>query len=534
MDRYLNTDHLQGEIRRRTVRGGAVTMASQGMKFALNLASTWILFRLLGLGPADFGLVAMVVTVTGIINLFKDMGLLRAMVQCDRVTQPQATGLFWVSAAVGLGAMLLAWLLAPGVAWFYGEPRLVPIMLVLASGFLFGGLSVQHQALMQRQMQFSRLAAVDVGASVLGTVVAVVAAWAGAGYWALVVQQLTPVIIASAAQWAICGWRPGWPAAAAGMRSMLMFGGNLTAFNVISYAQRHFDAVLVGRLAGVHAMGVYGKAFQLLMLPITQINTPMSNIAVPALARLQNDPKEYRYFYRRSIEVLSSVTMPIVALLFVAADEVIVTLMGPQWLETVLVFRLLVPAAWIATFQVATNWVYLSLGNTDRQLRMILVVAPISVAAYFVGAYLGMRYWGGALGAAYGTALAASISAVVLRYPAVLYSFKGTPLTQRDLFAAIWRPTVASVLAGLVIWGLDRLFFVRGHDFVRLMAESAAFAVVYLACWIVLPGGARFLAGFTGLLKELKGRAKPKPPPTAEGEAPAGGVEGPATVAAAS
>jgi hypothetical protein len=229
----------------------------------------------------------------------------------------------------------------------------------------------------------------------------------------------------------------------------------------------------------------------------------MSNIAVPALARLQSDPERFRYFYRRCLEVLSAVTMPAVALLYVAADEAIVALMGRQWEKSVLVFRLLAPAAWIATFQVATNWVFLSLGNTGRQLKMILVVAPVSVAACFLGAYLGKRYWHDPLGVAHGTALAVSIAAVALRYPTILYCFRGTPLTQRDLFAAIWRPTTASLIAGGALWLLDRRFPLTGHEAVRLLGESAIFGVAYLGAWMVLPGGRHLLARVRDMKKDL-------------------------------
>lgn len=506
MDRFFQTDHLKGELKSRTVRGGAVTMLSQALKFVLNLLSTWALFKLLNLGPTDFGLVAMVVTVTGVINLFKDAGLSRATVQRDQITHAQTTGLFWVNAVIGVIATLAAWGLSPVVAWFYGESRLVPIMLVLGTGFLFSGLSVQHQALMQRQMQFAKLAVVDVGAMLFGIIAAIVAASMGAGYWALVIQQIAAVIFNSTAQWIMCRWRPSLFRRGADIRSMLLFGGNLAGFNIINYVQRHVDAVLVGKIAGSHALGLYGKAFQLLMLPINQVNTPMSNVAVPALSRLQNDPKHYRSYYRKAMEVLTTLTMPIVALLFVVADEVIATLMGPRWADTVPIFRWLAPAAWIGTFHVATGWVYVSLGRTDRQLRMILVVAPITVASYLLGAYLGTEYWGEGVGGALGTAAAGSIATVLLRYPTILYCFKGTPLTQHDLFAAIWRPSVASLTAGAALWAFTFMFSVHGHETVRLVVETLIFGVLYFACWIGLPGGWRFLGDFAGLFKEMMGK----------------------------
>lgn len=535
-DVYFRTDHLKSELKRRTVRGGAVTMLSQTFKFALNLGSTFVLFRLLKLTPEDVGLVAMVTVVTGVINLFKDMGLSRATVQRDEITHEQTSGLFWINAAVGAAAMLAAWALAPAVAWFYdSEPRLIPIMLAMGSGFLVSGLSVQHQALMQRQMQFAKLAVIDLSAMLFATALAVVAAAfldPRYGYWALVVQQLAGVAANSVGQWIACPWRPGRPARGAGLKSMLKFGGNLAGFNIINYLQRHVDAVLVGKVAGESALGLYNKAFSLLMLPINQVNTPMSNVAVPALSRLQNDPAQYRSYYRKAIGVLTAVTMPIVALLFVVADELVPTLLGEQFRGTVPIFRWLAVAAFIGTFHVATGWVYVSLGHTDRQLRMILVVAPVTVLSFFLGAYFGKRYWGDGgvegLGAALGVAAAGSISTVLLRYPTILYCFRGTPVTQRDLFSAIWRPATASIAAGGALYAFSSTVNAHHSPAVRLVVESALYGVAYVLCWLVLPGGRRFITDFGGLFKEMmnkKKAARTKPAPGEAATAPLGTIQ---------
>jgi hypothetical protein len=165
--------------------------------------------------------------------------------------------------------------------------------------------------------------------------------------------------------------------------------------------------------------------------------------------------------------------------------------------------------------------VYVSLGRTDRQLRMILVVAPLTVLSYFLGAYLGTKYWGPhfapGVGGALGTAAAGSIATVLLRYPTILYCFKGTPLSQRDLFAAIWRPSVASIAAGAALYAFTLKVSVHGHETVRLFVESALFGMAYLLFWAIVPGGRRFLGEFVGLFKEMMGKGgkkknAPEPP----------------------
>src|SRR5262245_23329178 len=147
-DRYLNTERLKAGLATRTARGGAVTFASQGFKFAAGLGATMVLGRLLT--PADYGLIGMVVVVTGFVSMFKDLGLSAATVQREEITSAQVSTLFWVNVALSIGVGMVTIALSPVVAWFYGEPRLTAIMLAYAVGFLFGGLTVQHEALLHR------------------------------------------------------------------------------------------------------------------------------------------------------------------------------------------------------------------------------------------------------------------------------------------------------------------------------------------------------------------------------------------------
>src|ERR1044072_6582844 len=151
-DRYFNTERLRADLRARTARGGAVTFASQGFKFFAGLGATMVLGRLLR--PADYGLIGMVAVVTGFVSIFKDLGLSAATVQREEITYEQVSTLFWVNVALSVGVGLLPAAISPAVAWFYGEPRLRAVTAAYAFGFLVGGLTVQHEALLRRQMGF--------------------------------------------------------------------------------------------------------------------------------------------------------------------------------------------------------------------------------------------------------------------------------------------------------------------------------------------------------------------------------------------
>lgn len=490
-DQHFRIDHLNADLKKRSVRGGVVTLTAQACKFTLQMGSTAILARLLV--PQDYGLIGMVAAVTGFVALFKDMGLSLATIQKAEINHRQTSTLFWVNVGVSSGIALLTAAIAPTVAWFFNEPRLTLITIVSAIGFIFGGLTVQHQALLNRQMRFTVLSAIDIVAMCFGVVCAIALAWYGAGYWALVVMQIAIAIAQMVGVWIACNWRPSLPQWKSGIRDLLTFGGNLTAFNIINYFSRNLDNILIGRYAGAQALGLYAKAYQLLLLPIQQINLPMTNVAIPALSRLQHEPEKYRAYYSKSIQVIVTVGMPIVAFLFVVADKLILLLLGSQWLDAVPIFQILSPAAFLDTFNVASGWVYISLGNTARLLRWSIFASTVNV----IGFLIGIR-WG-----AIGVATSFSITSILLRYPAYAYCFRSTPLQVKDLVQIVWKPAVAALTAGAISFAFNQ-FVSFDNLIVSLTISCCVYVLLYIGIWMVLPNGRQSLRDMLMVLKQLR------------------------------
>ncbi|MDE3178653.1 MAG: oligosaccharide flippase family protein, partial [Acidobacteriota bacterium] len=147
------------DLKSRTVRGGFAKVCSQGANLTLRLGSLMILARLLD--PKDFGLVGMVTAVTGVFHIFKDFGLSTATVQRVTVTAEQISTLFWINVLVGAILGILSVAVAPTIAAFYHDPRLLAVTAILGLGFLFDAAGVQHSAILQRQMRFTALAAIE-------------------------------------------------------------------------------------------------------------------------------------------------------------------------------------------------------------------------------------------------------------------------------------------------------------------------------------------------------------------------------------
>jgi O-antigen/teichoic acid export membrane protein len=491
-DRFLRVDHLAADLRGRSVRGGAVTLVGQAVKFVLTLASMAVLARILT--PEDFGLIAMATVVIGFTSVFKDMGLSMATVQRTDVRHSQVSTLFWLNVGASVAIAVVTAAAAPVLAWFYKEPRVTAVTVVLATSVLVGGFAIQHQALLRRQMRFGALAFVEIASLAAGTAAAIASALAGHGYWALVVLQVVREAAATGLVWMMCRWRPDRPVRGSGVRSLVTFGAHLSGFNVLTYVARNIEKMLIGWYWGAGPVGLYNNADRILLLPIQQINTPLTSVAVPALSRIQKEPDRYRAYYRRGVLLTVTAAMPIVAFLFVAAEKAVLVFLGGQWVDAVPIFRALGPAAFIGTFNVATGWVYVSLGSTRRQFHWGLFSTAVTVIAYVIG-----LPWG-----PIGVAAAFSASLVVLRLPSVLYCFRGTHLTLKDMGTALWRPAFSSIAAGALLYGFGRAAGLSLPLAVSLGLDFLVYAVFYILVWLGLPGGRGSLAGIMGVVRDLK------------------------------
>ena len=470
----FDTEHLKSDLKGRSVRGGAATMLGQSARFVIQIASTMVLARLLA--PADFGLIAMVTAVTGFAALFKDLGLSMATIQKAKINHEQVSTLFWINLAVSGVITMVTVTLAPAIAWFYSEPRLTLVTVVLSLVFLFGGLTVQHQALLERQMRFTALAAIQVFAMAAGVCAAIVGATLGAGYWALVMMQVTSAFAMALGVWSLSDWQPGRPVRHAGVKSMLLFGGNITGFNIVNYFARNADNLLIGKTWGSGPLGLYSKAYALLMLPISQINAPISVVAVPTLSRLQQDPERYRKYYSKAVNFIAFATTPLILVMVGVSDDLIHVLLGKQWAGASKIFMTLAIAAVGQPISNSLGWVFISTGQANRQMKWALFASPIIVASFALG-----LPWG-AVGVATGYAL----SCHALRIPSWWFAVRFSPVALKDIFNSIWRSFTASMIMFTAVIFIQ-MSFAPASPLLRLLLSGAFGLFVYVAVIAIWP-----------------------------------------------
>jgi PST family polysaccharide transporter len=450
------------DLKRKTTRGGLAALTGQGTNFLLRMISLVTLARLLS--PRDFGLVGMVTAVTGILTYFQDAGLSAAAVQTPTLSRTQMSTLFWINVGIGTFLAGVCILLAPVLAAFYREPRVAVVTVVVAGSFLAFGATAQHRALLVRAMRLTELAICDVCGIALSVVLAVGLAAVGAGYWALVAMAVTPSLANLVSVWSLGRWVPGLPRRGCGIGKMLRYGGYMMADNVVVYFSYYTDKILIGRVCGAVALGLYGRAYTLVNIPSQNLANAFGATLFPALSRLQHQPDRLRSYFLKSYTLFLSLAMPTTVACGLFGEDIIRVFLGTKWMDAVTVFRLLAPTILVFALINPTGILLHAVGRAAQSLWIALMILPVTVAAYFIGIA-----WGPV-----GVASGFSISMWVLLIPVLIWGVAGTPVRPRDLARAILPPAVAvagGAVVALVCWlPVSRI----GIPLVRLVLVSGA------------------------------------------------------------
>lgn len=421
-----------GTSGRKVGHGLKWTMGGEWLGYLLQIGTIAILAR--QLTPEIFGVMAMALTLTVIVDQLRGLGLSQAVIQREDLTWVQVNALFWINAAFGL---LLAGIVAatgPALAAFYDEPQLIEICAVLGVSYAFAGVAMQHGALLNRHMRFKSLATRNMVARLVSSLVAIAAAVGGLGVWALVLQQVLLVVLAAAFVWLAVDWRPSRPRELRAALHLVRFGSLVTLSNLLHSVSRQADNIIIGRVLGAGALGLYTRAYALLTLPLRQIKNPISAVMVPTLSALQKEPERYRRAYGRAINGLAHAGMPAVVILAVAAPEVIEVFLGGQWTQAATIFQLLALTSLIQLISTTAGWLFVTFGRGGAAAMWALVNAAGTIAAFLIGVQWGVE----------GVAAAYTISQVVLTWPGFVVACRHTPVAPIDALVAVLRPLAVS------------------------------------------------------------------------------------------
>lgn len=472
----LDMRSVKSDLKSKSIRGSAFTMLSQISSLLVTIGATSVLARILV--PADFGLIGMVFALTAIAERFKDIGLGRATIQKQTITHSEISNMFWLNAAIGFAIALAISALSGVIAGFYHERRLTSIAIVLSLTFIFSSVTIQHEALLMRRMRFGTASMISTGSQVLSSLVAILLAVKGFGYWSLVWREISRSIIVAAATWMWCPWIPSLPDRRTRMSHLMSFGRDITVFNLVTYFTRSVDQMLLGKFAGANALGIYRQAFQLIMMPLNQLTSPMQSVSEPIFSAVQDELSKYRMGFEKAVSAISLVTMPVAAGVFICAKPMVLLLLGPKWAAAEGPLKILSAAAFLRPAISTMGFVMVTSGKTTRYAILGILDSLVLILAIVIG-----LKWGPS-GVAFGH-LAATYAVFL---PFLWWAFKGTPVSLRLWLGSVEYPAICSIAMAIAVYSLSKVR-PESNNLESLLYSVTAGIVCYSGAMLMFPGG---------------------------------------------
>lgn len=398
------------DLGRRMASGALWMVALRVSQRAIGLVSTIILARLLV--PEDFGLVALATTFAAILEVAGDFGVDTALI-CDRTaSRREYDTAFTVQVLRGLliGLVLVAG--APWIAAFFGDPRLEPLFWVIAAGAVVQGFWNIGIVDFRRDLEIAREFAFHFWGKLGSFLIAVGLALLWRSYWALIVAILARRVILLVLSYTMCAYRPRL--SLAGLGRLLHVSKWLLLQNALFFLRERIDALLVGKLMGPAALGLYDLALEVASLPTSEVAGPVNRAVFPGYARMGGDRGRLRRGYCDAVGVILLVTVPASVGIGLLADPLVLLLLGEHWRPAVPLIQALVVFGVLRCSYTTAGAVYLALGRLRVEpALMLLFIAVLVPSLYLLTGRFGV--FGAALALTLATASGLVANLVMLR-----------------------------------------------------------------------------------------------------------------------
>lgn len=422
------------------VSGVLWTSAGRYAVQMVSWASSLLVARLLQ--PADYGIANMAWVFVGLAQILAELGIGTVVVQRAELPERTARALATLSVSVGLALAVVSVPMGILMARFYEEPALAAVVTAYGAGFIVSGLRSVPTSLMSKQLDFRHTTQVAMFEGACAATCSVSLAWAGFGYWSLVIGNLAGGTLSAALS---LFYRPCWPLVTgwiAEARSSIGVCLQVLGSRFAWYAYSNADFVVVGRVLGTSALGQYSLGWQLASLPIDRIASAVTQVAFPVVAAARSTPGAARRYFLGLLESLLLVLLPLSLGGALLAREAIVVVLGPRWLPAAPVLALLLPTVTLRVTGALANQLILAQGDAGFAMRKNLWALLFMPPAFYVGS----RYDIIGVALAWTLMLPALIVA-----PSLIKMARMIDLSARDAWAACSPSMCASLVLVVVV-----------------------------------------------------------------------------------
>lgn len=340
------------------------------------------------LSPDDFGCVAMLMIFIGISSTFIDGGFGAALIQKKEPTQTDYSTIFYWNLFLSVVLYFVLFVCAPVVARFYRIDLLTSVLRVQGVILILNAFSIVQQNQLQKRLEFKKLAIVNIVASVLSLIIAILSALAGWGVWSLVAQQISLSAFTAVFVYLATRWNPLRVFSKKSFKELFKFGGFMLLSNLFSTVANEIQGLLVGRSFSSATLGLYNQSFRLETSAATTVSSVINQVTYPVLASLQDDRNKLKSALKRFVQMPAFICCPIMAFFIVTAKPIIIFIYSEKWVDSVSYLQILCLAGLAVCLQGSANQAITAIGKSDVYFRWTIIKRTLTIILCVIGIWL--------------------------------------------------------------------------------------------------------------------------------------------------
>jgi len=455
-------------------RGALLSVTLRWFVKGIGLVSTVVLARFLT--PDDYGVMVMAMLVIGLVEIFfftaADTALLRHQDAPDELVNSAWTLRLIQSLIVGLTVMALT----PFAAHYFRDSRIIPVMLILASGIMVASLGNIGPVLARKNLEFGLEVRIGISLKLVSFGVTVVAAYLLRSYWALVIGTYAGHLFGIWISYRLHPYRPKWDTSR--IRELWNFSQWLLVSSIGNFFGRKLDELILGRVGTARDLGVYNVASEIGQTVTVEISAPVNRTLFPVLSSIQNDrPKSLSLFFS-TLGFINTFTIPVGIGMCVLATPFVHVVLGGAWLQVIPVLEVFAIQG-VIRFVVSPYYVWFMVIDKGKVLASMSWLELLLFLCFAAA-----LYDRGALGLAWARLL--TTLCVVLAW-VIVGHFEH--LRAVSLVRAVCRPLLAGLAMAASLWQLGRMmtFGNAYSELFSLVALGAlSYAIVLVLLWLAM------------------------------------------------
>lgn len=463
---------MSEELKEQTITGMIWSFIERFGSMLLQFIANIILARLLS--PNDFGLIGMIMVFIAISNTLVDSGFSAALIQKKEVTQKDYSTIFFLNIILSVFLFGLLFVTAPMIADFYHQHQLIYMLRILGIILILNAFNIIQNTQLIRKVDFKKIAKINVVATFLACLLAIVLALKGFGVWSLVVQMIAIAFLKSLFLWIWNTWRPSFIISFNSLKTLFGFGSKLLFSALLDTLYNNLQSLIIGKVFSVRDLGFYSQAMKLSDVPVSSLSGVVTQVTFPVFAKLQNDLVKMKSAVQKSLKSLVFVNFPLMVLLIIIAKPLFIILFTEKWNEAIPYFQILCLSGMLLTMHVTNLNILKATGRSDIFFKLEIVKKVIGISALFIGIQFGIM---GMLYAMVATSyfclgLNAFFSGRVIKY-GIMEQFKDVIFT-----------FILSIVVGLISYFLISYF--EFSYLINMLLMITAYIILYLGISIIM------------------------------------------------